>query len=137
MTHKTGVWIDHHKAILVRMTTEGEEITQINSDVEKPFSSAAGSGSKEHPQNYFPDNKREHKFMIQLNGFYDEVLKALHGADPLLILGPGEAKGEFQKRLQSKKFPAKLVDMATADKMTDRQIAARVREHFEVPQTRG
>lgn len=135
MTVKTGVWIDHQKAILVRMSAEGEELIQINSDSEKPFSSAAGPGSNEHPQNYVPDNKREHKFMIQLNNFYDEVLEALHGADPLLILGPGEAKGEFHKRLQSKTFPAKLVEIATADKLTDRQIAARVREHFEVPQT--
>ena len=70
--------------------------------------------------------------MNQLNGFYDKVLKALDGADPLLILGPGEAKGEFQKRLQNKHFPARAVEIATADKMTDRQIAARVREHFEV-----
>ena len=133
MSIKAGVWIDHHKAILVRMTTEGEEITQINSDVEKPFSSAAGSGSDgEHPKNYQSENKQEHKFMNQLNGFYDEVLKALHGADPLLILGPGEAKGEFQKRLQNKHFPAKTVDVATADKMTDRQVAAKVREHFDV-----
>lgn len=133
MSVKAGVWIDHHKAILVRMATEGEELIQINSDVEKPFSSAAGSGSGgEHPKNFQSENKQEHKFMNRLNEFYDEVLKALQGADPLLILGPGEAKGEFQKRLQHKKFPAKLVDVATADKMTDRQIAARVREHFEV-----
>ena len=138
MSVKAGVWIDHHKAILVRMTTEGEEITQISSDVEKPFSSAAGSGSDaEHPKNYQSENKQEHKFMNQLNGFYDEVLKGLHGADPLLILGPGEAKGEFQKRLQNKHFPAKLVDVATADKMTDRQVAAKVREHFEVSESRG
>lgn len=138
MTINAGVWIDHHKAILVRITTEGEEIVQINSHVENPFSSAAGSGSDvEHPKNYQSENKQEHKFMNQLNGFYDEVLNALHGADPLLILGPGEAKGEFQKRLQNKHFPAKLVDVATADKMTERQIAARVREHIEVPQIHG
>ena len=133
MSIKAGVWIDHHRAILVRMTLEGEEITQINSDVEKPFSSAAGSGSDaEHPKNHLSENKQEHKFMNQLNGYYDEVLKTLHDADPLLILGPGEAKGEFQKRLQNKHFPAKTVEVVTADKMTDRQVAAKVRDHFEV-----
>lgn len=68
--------------------------------------------------------------MNQLNNYYDDVLKALQGANPLLILGPGEAKGEFQKRLQSKKFPARLVEIETADKMTDRQVAAKVREHY-------
>ena len=137
MSMKAGVWIDHHKAVLIRMTSEGEEITQINSNVEKPFSSAAGSGSDgEHPKNYQSENKQEHKFMSQLNGFYDEVLKALDGADPLLILGPGEAKGEFQKRLQHQHFPARAIEIATADKMSDRQIAARVREHFEASESR-
>ena len=86
MSIKAGVWIDHHKAILVRMNTDGEEITHINSDVEKPFSSAAGSGPVASTlRNYQSENKQEHKFMNQLNGFYDEVLKALSGADPLLI----------------------------------------------------
>ena len=132
MLIKAGVWIDHHKAVLVRITGQAEEVSQIDSNVDKPFVLAAGSGSNQpdRPQGHISENKQEHKFMNQLNNYYDDVLKALHGADPLLILGPGEAKGEFQKRLQSKKFPAHLIEIETADKMTDRQIAAKVREHF-------
>ena len=64
------------------------------------------------------------------NHKYDEVLKALHRADSVLILGPGEAKGEFKKRLKSKKFPAHNVELETADKLTDEQIAARIRQYF-------
>ena len=132
MSIKAGVWIDHHKAVLVRMNSDGEEITHINSDVEKPFSTAAGPGldTEEHPQNYQSESKQEHKFMNQLNGFYDKVLEALHNVNPLLILGPGEAKGEFLKRLQHKRFPTTAVEVVTADKMTDPQVAAKVREHF-------
>ncbi len=139
MSIKFGVWIDHHKAILVQINTEGEKITQINSDAEKPFSSSAGPGSNvnEHPQNYQSENKQEHKFMNQLNGFYDEVLKELSDADPLLIIGPGEAKGEFLKRLQFRRFPAKTVEVVTADKMSDSQVAAKVREHFGTTAGRG
>ena len=132
MSVKAGVWIDHHRAVLVRVTDAGEEITEIESDVEKPVSLPAGSGSgSEHPQHYLSEIKQEHKFMNQLNGYYDEVLKALHGVELLLICGPGEAKGEFRKRLESKHFPAKTVDVVTADKMTDPQVAAKVRKHFE------
>lgn len=139
MSIKAGVWIDHHKAILVRMNSEGEEVTQINSDAEKPFSSAAGPGSgiDEHPQHFQSEKKQEQKFMNQLNGFYDEVLKELSDTDPLLILGPGEAKGEFLKRLKSRRFPAKTVEVVTADKMTDSQVAAKVREHFGATAIRG
>jgi stalled ribosome rescue protein Dom34 len=76
------------------------------------------------------EDTQEHKFMNQLNTYYDEVRTCLRDADSILILGPGEAKGEFQKRLKSKKFPAHVVELKTADKMTDHQIAASVRQHF-------
>ena len=51
----------------------------------------------------------------------------------ILILGPGEAKGEFLKRIKSKKLRGVTVELETADKMTDRQIAAKVGQHFAVP----
>ncbi len=115
-----------------RCTGQAEEVSQIESHVDKPFVFAAGSRSNQpdRPKGRISENKQEHKFMNQLNNYYDDVLKALQGADPLLTLGPGEAKGEFQKRLQSKKFPPRLVEIETADKMTDRQVAAKVREYY-------
>jgi stalled ribosome rescue protein Dom34 len=132
MAIKAGVWIDHHRAVVVLITDNEEEIRQIKSNVDKPFASAGGPGSKhpDRPQGFIAEDTQEHKFMNQLNTYYDEVRTSLRDADSILILGPGEAKGEFQKRLKSKKFPAHVVDLKTADKMTDRQIAASVRQHF-------
>lgn len=133
MAINAGVWIDHHRAVVVLMTDTGEEIKQIKSNADRPFASAGGRGSKkpERPQGFVPEDKQERKFMSQLDTFYDEVLKGLRDSDSILILGPGEAKREFQKRLMSKKFPVFVADLETADKMTDRQIAASVRQHFE------
>ncbi|MFN0199576.1 MAG: hypothetical protein ACKVT0_22720 [Planctomycetaceae bacterium] len=133
MSIKGGVWIDHHKAVVVLMKDGGEEIRQIESDVDKPFASAGGPGSKQPDRHngYMPEDKQEHRYMNQLNTYYDEVLSSLSGTDSLLILGPGEAKGEFQKRLKYKKFPVHFVELETADKMSDRQVTARIRQHFE------
>jgi hypothetical protein len=47
-----------------------------------------------------------------------------------LILGPGEAKGELEQRLERKGLSGRVVAIETDDKMTNRQIAARVREQF-------
>ena len=69
-------------------------------------------------------------FDSHLKNFYDEVIACLQGAEALLILGPGEAKGEFHKRLKSKKLRDLIVELETADQMTDRQLAAKVAEHF-------
>ena len=132
MKSKAGVWIDHHKAVVVQFSDNGEVIRQINSGADRPFASAGGRNSQQpdRSQNYVPENTQEHKFMNQLNTYYDAVLTSLGDADSVLIIGPGEAKGEFQKRLKSKKFPAHVVELETADKLTDPQIAAVVREHF-------
>ena len=133
MKTKAGVWIDHRKAVVVLISDSGAETVQITSNVEKPFASAGGPSSKQpdRRQGFVAESTQEHKFMNQLNMYYDEVLTSLRDADAVLIIGPGEAKGEFQKRLKSKKFPAQVVESEAADKMTDRQIAAFVREHFE------
>ena len=133
MTNNAGVWIDHRRAVVVLMTDEGEEIQQIASDADRPFASAGGPGSKQpdRREGFVAESTQEHKFMNELNTFYDSVLTSLHGMDSVLIIGPGEAKGEFQKRLKSKNFPARIVKLEAADKMTDPQIAALVRGHFE------
>ena len=47
-----------------------------------------------------------------------------------MIFGPGEAKGGLKKRLESKVLSGRIVGVETVDKMTDRQIAAKVRQRF-------
>ena len=51
-------------------------------------------------------------------------------AESILIFGPGEAKDELKKRLGEKKLGARVEKVEPADKMTDKQISAKVREHF-------
>jgi hypothetical protein len=48
-----------------------------------------------------------------------------------LIFGPGEAKTELKKEMEkSRELAAKKITLEAADKMTERQIAARVRQFF-------
>ena len=48
----------------------------------------------------------------------------------ILLLGPGEAKGELAKRMESRGLKERLVGTETVDKLTNHQIAVRVRQHF-------
>ena len=66
----------------------------------------------------------------ELNIYYDAVVNAVRNVESLLIFGPGEAKGEFKKRLEKHKFGGLIAAVETVDRMTDRQIAAKVREYF-------
>jgi hypothetical protein len=83
---------------------------------------ASEDGSKE--------DVRDRQFENRLNSYYDGVIAAIRGADSIQIFGPGEAKGELRKRLEQEGLKSRVLAIETVDKMTDRQIAAKVREHF-------
>ena len=120
-----GLWIDHRKAVVVLVSNEGEKTMEITSDMEKHvrFSEGASmAGSSE--------DVRDRQFGNRLNKYYDAVIAVIRDGDSIQIFGPGEAKGELKKRLESKGLGGRIVGVETVDKMTDRQIAARVREHL-------
>jgi hypothetical protein len=77
------------------------------------------------------DDSREHEFTEHLSRYYDEVIANVHNADAIFIFGPGEAKGELKHRLEKKGLGEKIKRTETVDKMTDRQIAAKVREYYK------
>jgi hypothetical protein len=77
------------------------------------------------------DDSRQKTFTGHLNIYYDAVIACLRDAEAILIFGPGEAKGELKKRLEGLNLGGRIVGVETVDKMTDRQIAAKVRQRFE------
>lgn len=125
MSSKIGLWIDHRQAVIVIVTDEGEEVKRITSNMEKDvrFSSrTADMGS--------PEDVRDRQFENHLNKYYDDVIGSLRNTESILIFGPGEAKGELEKRLVGEGLKQRIVGVEAADKMTDGQIAAKVRQHF-------
>jgi hypothetical protein len=138
MASEAGVWIDHKQAIVVLVTDAGKEIKKIAFDIGQPIRSKGGSRSKNpyKPKEFVAEDRLERKLGNDRNDYYDDVIALIRGAEALLILGPGEAKGEFLKRLQSKKLRGIAVEVDTADKMTDRQIAAKVGQHFAAPRAK-
>jgi len=134
MRTKVGLWIDHRKAIVVAVTDKGEERGLIISKVEKQLRRAGDSplkGSYESQQVPESDS-RQRTLTGQLNIYYDAVIASIRAAESILIFGPGEAKGELKARLTRRNLGGRIVGMETVDKMTDRQIAAKVRQHFHI-----
>jgi hypothetical protein len=129
MKTTVGVWLDHRKAVIVDGTDKGEEITLIISKVEKQLRRSGDSPLKGHyeSQHVPADDSRQRTFTGHLNIYYDAVIASIREAESILIFGPGEAKGELQKRLESNNLGERIVGIETVDKMTDRQIAAKVR----------
>jgi len=132
MNEHAGVWIDHHKAIIVGLTPDGEITSVILSKVEKHLERGGDSpmeGAYESRQ-VPADDSRQRALTGGLNIYYDAVIASLRAYGTLLLLGPGEAKGELHSRLIKSKLAARVAAVETAGKMTDRQIVAKVRTYF-------
>jgi hypothetical protein len=132
MKKEVGLWMDHRKAVIVVVTDKGEEIKLIVSKVEKQLRRSGGSPLKgPHEALQVPaDDSREREFTGHLNIYYDAIIACIRDAEAILIFGPGEAKGELEKRLARKELSGRIIGIETVDKMTDRQIAAKVRQRF-------
>ena len=127
-----GLWIDHKKAIIVAVTDKGEEIGLVISKAEKQLRRSGDSPLKGSydPRQVPASDSRQKTLTGHLNIFYDAVIASIRDAESILIFGPGEAKGELKKRLKKNNLAGRIVGMETVDKMTDRQIAAKVRQFF-------
>ena len=125
MTKQAGVWMDHRGAVLIFTSDNGERRVQMESGVDK-HERVAGQSAEDAPE----DDHRDRQFADHLDKYYDEVIRHLGAAEAVFLFGPGEAKGEFQKRMAMKGFGARIVAVESADKMTEPQIAARVRDYF-------
>jgi len=123
MTTRAGLWIDHRKAVIVTTSDEGEETRILESNVERHVRYSGGAHRE-------PEDTRDRRFGGELDKFYDEIIACIRDAEAILIFGPGEAKGELKARLERDDRDDRIIAIETVDKMTDRQIAARVRERF-------
>lgn len=111
------------------MTDTEEDIKLIRSNIEKK--------SRQSGVSVPADDIIQRVFAEHLNTYYDEVILCLRDASSIFLFGPGEAKGELEKRIQKDKLRDHVVGVETVDKMTNPQIVAKVKEHFLHPRAAG
>jgi hypothetical protein len=129
---KVGLWIDTKKAVIVALTDKGEETGLIISKVETKPSRTGDSPLKGSfsPSQVQPDNRQQRALTAHLNIYLDAVIASIRDAESILIYGPGEAKTQLKKRLEKEKLGGLIVGIEAKDKMTNRQLASKVRKHF-------
>ena len=132
MKKQVGLWIDHRKAVVVIIADEREEIRLMVSNIEKQLRRSGDSPMKGpyESQQVPASDSRQKRFTGHLNIYYDTVIACIRDAESILIFGPGEAKDELKKRIERDKLGGHIVDVETVDKMTDHQIALKVRQYF-------
>ena len=126
MNQKVGVWLDHKSAIIVSTSAGNVTSKTLESEVgaHPRYSGQEGGGG---------EKKYEQRHGEQLDRYYDDIISQLGLPEALLIFGPGEAKLELKERLRrNKALSGCTVDLETADKLTDPQIVAKVKDHFGI-----
>ena len=132
MNRKVGLWIDHRKAVIVTIENEVEVTQEIRSNMEKRIRFSSGTRSKalDDLKRSTAEDMRDRQFKDHLGRYYERVISFIREADSIWIFGPGEAKVELESRLKDEKLGELIVGVEAADKMTDHQIAAKVRDYF-------
>jgi hypothetical protein len=128
-----GVWIDSRKAVIAAAQPgEDVELIRITTDFERQLRLPGGQRCRTTygKQTAPPDDMRETMSKENLQVFFGDVVAALRGAQAIFIFGPGEVKDELKKRLVRDGLGGRIDGVEPAGRMSDRQIAAKVRGHF-------
>lgn len=117
-----GIWMDHSIANLINLNSK------------KPNHSIFSKFTSETKEEVF--NKGEshmHNKEQQMHeAYYKEIADAILKYDHVLLFGPTNAKKELHNYLnKDSHFKHIKIDIESADKMTDNQQDAFVKEHFE------
>lgn len=126
--------MDRKQAYLVTVERGQTTMKTLESGLEF-FNPKGGSRSKTRwgPQQVVHDSKYTQRENHQLRAYFDNLAKALKLADAIVLYGPAGTNAQFKKRLD-KSYPdmaSRVMDVLTADSMTEAQMKALVREYFE------
>lgn len=117
MGRHAAVWMDQREARLFHVEPESFDESTLHAP-HHVFRHPKPQGDRHHPE----EEQR----------FFDELGRALAGADEILVVGPSTAKLHFLRYLHkhAHEVEAHVVGIETVDHPTDKQLAAYVRSYF-------
>lgn len=135
MNNNVGLWIDHLKAFMVNINPDGEVTTKtIESEVEPLIKSTGGVRTKTpYSKGGVSTDKSKLRRQHQLKEFYEDIVRQISNAEKIYLFGPGPAKKELNQEVKKiASLAEKLVAVEPADKMTEPQIIAKVKNFYKL-----
>jgi stalled ribosome rescue protein Dom34 len=119
-----GIWMDHSVAHLMEITNEGIVKNNITSE----FTHQEKEHSLSKNEN-LAHNKEQH----QQSKYYNKIKDAVRDYKHVVLFGPTTAKNELHNLIKADHhFEKTKIDVEQADKMTDNQQHAFVKNHFQL-----
>jgi len=133
-----GVWMDHQNARFVYRKADGNYSIETMESMHDLHPRIDGQGTDKTQwgggQYRFSDNekKKNHREENELHEYYKALEKVLENYDNIFLVGPTHAKDELLNLvLKNKAFDGKHVAVENSDRLTDHQLIALVKKHFE------
>ena len=121
-TKNLGIWMDHSSAHLMEFTSDPIQTNIIESNFTHQEKEQT-LGKSEHVMH----NKEQHK----QSEYYKKLGEAIINYNEVILFGPTDAKAELHNILKADhRFSKIKIEIKQADKMTENQQLAFVREHF-------
>ncbi len=143
MKKQTGIWVDLRHALIINLPSqqqEGEAVVQkLFSDIDETSPSGGSrTATPWGPQGGDPKPGAQERRHHEESQYFSEIIDALDtDIEELVIFGPSESKEGLANALAKKHdLKAEVKGVETANKMTDNQLIAWVREYFGRPAPR-
>ena len=121
-TKKLGIWMDHSIAHIIEYKN--------NSISSKTIASDSSQGEKENIGK--DESLRQNTEQDQLSEFFKKLSTVIIDYQEVLLFGPTNAKTELHNLLkEDSHFKSIKIEVETTDNLTENQIQAYVKEHFE------
>lgn len=134
MKKQIGIWLNTDKAVLVSLSDGGESIHTIESQIEsrERFPGEGKNYSRLGAMFVNPSKKLTERRKHQMHHYFDEILHNLEDASSIYLFGPSKTKNLLEKEIRNHHgFEHKMVEVENADRMTQNQLIARVKDHFK------
>jgi ADP-heptose:LPS heptosyltransferase len=118
-----GIWMDHSIANLIELTNDTPVIKTVESQ---------SNYRQEKPNLKKDENLMQNKEQGQLSEYFKRLSDVIIEYQEVLLFGPTDAKTELLNKLKDNhQFEKIKIVVKTADKMTENQKHAFVREYFK------
>ena len=133
---RIGIWLDHAKATLSDLSKGAVVVETVFSDKESEvrFKGETGDGTLLGNNRSTNNEHHEHNRSVEIMDVYYRILAdRIRHYDDILLFGPTGAKDELYNRLNADKhFAFKNIRVEMADKLTENQMIAQVKEYYNV-----
>lgn len=130
---KTGVWIDHRRAVIVSLQNDEIKTEEIKSEVvsHERFEGEGTDKIKSGEQIMNREIHKEAKHQNELKVFYEKVVDRLINSSQIYIFGPAEAKYGLEKQIEKHNTLKNIsLNVAASDNLSKNEIVAEVKKNF-------